>query len=532
MSTIFRNIKKIVNPKLKSCLIFLSLFFILLIPIISNSLIIQTKAVDAVQVDYIFSNANIITVDESNPLEEAIAIKDGKIYAIGTSEEILANYVTEEGYTLHSNGHTIIPGLIDGHTHLMWSANYGGYETLQDAQAIAIAYGYTTLNEKGADGWDRDIQPILDIEANGELRIRLNVFPIYNYAFLDENNESGVVERWYPDKDPILDPGRKFRVPGIKIYSDGAGGNRGLPAMSVPYSPEALEAYQSSSVYGDLYYNQSVLNTAVKTIHDKGFSCAFHSMGDRSTETVLNAIEYALDGETNDNFRHQIEHNSFIREDLIAQALTLNTIHSVRGYFPTYWQVEYEEMFNETVLEWYVNRYSLPDEGLHSYLETDFTWQLYDPDGVSSHRTIKPFLHMWGLVTRKSIDVNGTIHSPVPWLAEHTISVEQALKMMTLEGAYAVKQEDYLGSLEVGKFADLIVLSDDPLTIDPDEIKGLEVYLTMINGTIEFQNPGRTIFSTLGSTGQFGPSLSLSIISMILGFSLILGMTLFKKKSK
>ncbi|MBK5115219.1 MAG: amidohydrolase family protein [Candidatus Heimdallarchaeota archaeon] len=278
--------------------------------------------------------------------------------------------------------------------------------------------------------------------------------------------------------------------------------------------------------------NQSTLNAVVKTIHDKGFSCAFHSMGDRSTETVLNAIEYALDGETNDNYRHQIEHNSFIREDLIAQAQSLNTIHSVRGYFPTYWQVEYAELFNETVLEWYVNRYSLPSEGLHAYLETDFTWEVYDDDDLSGSRNIKPFLHMWGLVTRKSIDHNGTIHTPLPWLAEHTISVEQALKMMTLEGAYAVKQEDYLGSLEAGKFADLIVISDDPLTINHDEIKDIEVYLTMINGTIEYQNPAHSIFSELGNTAVFGPSVGLVMISMIFGFLLILGMTVLKKKSK
>ncbi|MBY8994187.1 MAG: amidohydrolase family protein [Candidatus Heimdallarchaeota archaeon] len=532
MPTIFKSMKKLVKPKLKSFLIFLSLFFTLLIPIFSNSIIIQTKAADAEQVDYIFSNANIITVDEANPLEEAIAIKDGKIHAIGSSEEILAKYYTDEGNTLHSNDHTIMPGLIDGHTHLMWSANYGGFETLQGAQSIAMAFGYTTLNEKGADGWDRDIQPLLDIEAAGELRIRLNVFPIYNLAFLDENNESINVERWYPDRGPILDPGRKFRVPGIKIYSDGAYGNRGLPAMSVPYTPEQLEAFMGTSVYGDLYMNQSTLNAVVKTIHDKGFSCAFHSMGDRSTETVLNAIEYALDGETNDNYRHQIEHNSFIREDLIAQAQSLNTIHSVRGYFPTYWQVEYAELFNETVLEWYVNRYSLPSEGLHAYLETDFTWEVYDDDDLSGSRNIKPFLHMWGLVTRKSIDHNGTIHTPLPWLAEHTISVEQALKMMTLEGAYAVKQEDYLGSLEAGKFADLIVISDDPLTINHDEIKDIEVYLTMINGTIEYQNPAHSIFSELGNTAVFGPSVGLVMISMIFGFLLILGMTVLKKKSK
>jgi predicted amidohydrolase YtcJ len=316
-----------------------------------------------------------------------------------------------------------------------------------------------------------------------------------------------------------------LRVPGVKIYADGASGNRGIPAMSVPYSPEMLELYESSSVYGDLYFEQAELNSIVKTIHDKGFSCAFHSMGDRSTETVLNAIEYALDGATNDEARHQIEHNSFIRQDLIAQALALNTLHSVRGYFPTYWQEDYEDMINnETVLEWYANRYSMPESGLYTYLETDFAWHVYDDDDLSHTRNIKPFLHLWGLVTRSAIDVNGTIHRPNPWLAEHQISVEQALKVMTLEGAYAVKQEDYLGSLEVGKFADLIVLTDDPLSVDPDYLKEMEVLLTMVGGNIEFQYPTLTFTGPCDFTtsSTLGLTTWTSITISVFGFFTII----------
>jgi len=92
---------------------------------------------------------------------------------------------------------------------------------------------------------------------------------------------------------------------------------------------------------------------------------------------------------------------------------------------------------------------------------------------------------MWGLVTRKAIDENGTIHEPDPWVAEHEITVVQALRMMTNEGAYAVKQENYLGTLEVGKYADLIVIDADPLTIDEDDIKDINVMLTMVNGKID-----------------------------------------------
>ncbi|MHA1218766.1 MAG: amidohydrolase family protein, partial [Candidatus Heimdallarchaeaceae archaeon] len=219
-------------------------------------------------------------------------------------------------------------------------------------------------------------------------------------------------------------------------------------------------------------------------------------------------------GTDNDNARHQIEHNSFIREDQIAKALTLNTIHSVRGYFPTYWQQEYADLYSPVWMERTVNRYSLPGEGLHSYLETDFgfLWG-YDEDNWSKSANIRPFLHMWGLVTRKAIDENGSIHSPDPWVAEHTISVEQALRMMTIEGAYAVKQEDYIGSLEIGKYADMIILTADPLTVNEDDIKDIEVMLTMVGGKIEYQWASHT-FLTHYNTSQTSISIWITLLAL------------------
>ncbi|MFW9924107.1 MAG: amidohydrolase family protein [Candidatus Thorarchaeota archaeon] len=468
--------------------IFQTLILLLfIVPIFNSKAVIQTNALKT-EVDYIFYNANIITIDYSNYIVEAMAIKDGIMFSLGTSENILESYTTtlaENSFDM--NKATIIPGIIDGHSHLIISSIGNDAMPFEEAQQKALSFGYTTLNEKTADSWINGTQFLLDAEAADELILRVNAFPVYNLSILDENNKTTIVRRWYPIHAPILDHTRKFRVPGIKIFVDGAYGNRGIPAMTVPYTPELLEIYASSSLYGDLYFNQSGLDSIVDEIQDLGFSCAFHAMGDRAIETVLNAIEFALNGSANDLFRHQIEHNSMMRDDLIEKAISLGTIHSVRGYFPTYWQDEDEGLYNSTILGWYANRYSLPGLGIHSYLETDFGWSVYIENDLTSTRNINPFLHMWGLVTRKAITENGTIIEPHPWIAEHEISAQMALEMMTLEGAYAVKQEDYLGSFENGKYADLVVLSDDPINCDVDAIKDIEVLLTMINGKIEYQ---------------------------------------------
>jgi len=204
----------------------------------------------------------------------------------------------------------------------------------------------------------------------------------------------------------------------------------------------------------------------------------------------------------------------------------------VRGYFPTYWQKEYEEVYPDEWEEWNVNRYSLPGLGIHSYLETDFSWQVYDDDDLSHTRNIKPFLHMWGLVTRKAIDENGTIHEPDPWVAEHEISAQEALRMMTIEGAYAVKQEDYLGSLEVGKFADMIVLTDDPENCDVDGIKDIEVMLTMVGGKIEYQWASHTFPEPYvgTTTAQTGSNAWISLLTIVFCILSLLGGKLLVKK--
>ncbi len=510
---------------MKKSLSFLPVFMLLVFPFILPA--ISQADASPTLVDYIFCNGNIITIDESNPVIQAIAIKDGNIVGLGSTETILQNFATENDTTYDLDGRTIMPGIVDGHSHYMASLFWiGETETIYDSQNIALASGYTTLNEKSVD--HGELAWFQSAEQNGTLRLRVNAFLIYNFAWL-ENNETVLVGGWEGKVDqPVLDPSRKLRIPGFKIYLDGASGNRGFPAMSDPYTQEMIDLWGIINPYGDLYFNQSELNSVVDSYHDKGFSIAVHAMGDRATETILNAIEYALNGTDNDNARHQIEHNSFIREDQITKALTLNTIHSVRGYFPTYWQQDYADLYGPVWMERTVNRYSLPGEGLHSYLETDFGFLYgYDEDDWSRSTNIRPFLHMWGLVTRKAVDENGTIHSLDPWLAEHQITVEQALRMMTIEGAYAVKQEDYIGSLEVGKYADLIVIDDDPLTMNPDNLKDINVLLTMIDGKIEFLWSSHT-FPTPYTNGT---SRTSSVLWISL-FTLFTSMTVIQRRRK
>lgn len=154
----------------------------------------------------------------------------------------------------------------------------------------------------------------------------------------------------------------------------------------------------------------------------------------------------------------------------------------MRGYFNTCDQDVYR-------YPWASNRYALPGLGVHAYLETDYLWG-FDPNDNTRSQVPNPLVQLYGLVTHQQIHPHGPVCEPDPWVAQHVISVEQALRMMTYEPAYAVSQEDVLGTLEPGKFADLIVLSQNPVTIDPDRLKDLEVWMTMVGGHVEYCKRG------------------------------------------
>ncbi len=95
-------------------------------------------------------------------------------------------------------------------------------------------------------------------------------------------------------------------------------------------------------------------------------------------------------------------------------------------------------------------------------------------------------LDLYDWVTRKQIMADGVNFCiPPNWFAAEAITVEEALLLMTINAAYALFMEEKVGSPKPGKFADLIILSDNPLTVDLDSLKDLRVLMTMVGGRVE-----------------------------------------------
>jgi hypothetical protein len=229
------------------------------------------------------------------------------------------------------------------------------------------------------------------------------------------------------------------------------------------------------------------LAAVVSEVQAAGYQAAIHSIGDRAIETVLDAIDVALDGQPN-TYRHRIEHNSFIRPELLTRYGELGIVATVfrlpSRYLqnPSWYRKGFIDMHGEMVQPWFEPHRSLLDAnpGLHVAWHSDW------PNIGRS-----PLHDRHGLVTRQQLTADGvTIYEPPDWVTSEAVTVEEALRMMTIEGAYALFMEDKIGSLKPGKFADLIVLSDNPLTVEPDSLIDLKVLLTMVGGCVEYSAPG------------------------------------------
>jgi predicted amidohydrolase YtcJ len=96
---------------------------------------------------------------------------------------------------------------------------------------------------------------------------------------------------------------------------------------------------------------------------------------------------------------------------------------------------------------------------------------------------LNPLLGIYAAVTRRTLDGK----NPEGWIPEQKISVEDAIKCYTINSAYAAFEEDIKGSIEAGKLADLVVLSDDILKIDPVKIKDVTVEMTIVDGEIIYK---------------------------------------------
>jgi len=516
--------------------------------------------------DMILTNGNIITMNPKKPKAQAIAIKEDKIIAVGTNNQIqkLKGKTTK---IINLEGRTVVPGLTDTHVHILGfgasltNLNLRDITSIKEMQQKLQEQAKKTPEEKWILGgrWDQEkfkekryptrfdldrVAPrnpvflhrvcghtcVVNTKAlkvagitketeppkGGKIDLdpktgeptgilRENAMELIEKAIPKPNEEESeqtcllacqkAVEEGLTTVHWIIESPREIqiiqklrankklpirvyilipvefmnyltklglrtgfgdnmiKIGSIKILTDGSLGAR-TAALTEPYSDEP-------KTKGMTLYTQEELNRLITKAHEANLQLAVHAIGDQAVDMTLTAMEKAFARSPRKNLRHRIEHASLLNRKLIDRMKKLNLVASVQPHFTIsdFWTIN---RLGPKRAKWAYPFKTLIHNGILTTGSSDCPVE-----------PISPLLGIYAAVTRKENQ-------------EERVTVNEALRMYTINAAFPSFEENIKGSIEVGKLADLTVLSCDPEAIASEGIKNIDVEMTIVDGKIVY----------------------------------------------
>jgi hypothetical protein len=534
-------------------------------------------------VDLIFFGGDILTMDDNQPVVEAIAVEDGRITAIGTKENII-KLRTWKTKIVNLQGKTLMPGLIEAHCHPIATAvlsqvvNISGFTYNSRAEIMATISAAVEKASPGkwvlAFGWDpvlvKDLRnptlaeldsistevPIFiltqmmhqafvnnavyktakitrntpdppgggsflkDVDGNlngviyefsalqkilkkmpktpqGTAELLLNLqyaqyakagyttiaalgpvniagYPLNFMASLSRNADVPVRSFVYPLKKqldrsawPSGYGNDHFRIKGVKLYMDGSPYTGGA-AFAEPYlnTEVTLKRMKLQSNHrGKVNYSEASLLQTLTKYHNAGYQIAIHAQGEIAIQMILNAFTEIMENYPRPDHRHRLEHNALITKNQIIQAQKLGLTLSFFMDHVYYYGEQLPQIVGPDRAARFMPLGSAFAVGHRASIHTD-----------NPATPVDPFRVISTAVTRKTKD-RGDILGPT-----ERVTINDALKAVTINAAWQLFEDDQRGSITVGKAADFVLLSHNPLRIQPENIKNISALCTWIDG--------------------------------------------------
>ena len=536
--------------------------------------------------DRIFYNGQIKTLDDQYPMVSAVAVKNGIVMAVGSDEEMkaLAGPATE---MVDLKGAFMCPGLIDSHMHLLLLSNklrrtdIGVAKTFKECMDIMAKAAEA---KKGTDGWAmgigfnqddwtdcNEVPTRLDLdkacgdvpayieracghiatlntkamelmgmmnEKEGESQYKLRYFedgtpngvlcedtvrlveedfpvptvpemkqlilmganyiaskglagvhsddlnlvvpvkdmPVILQAYkeLSEADELPIrvhqqcrmlnlpmIEKFCSEYKVRTKWGKNFTIGDIKIMGDGS-----LGAHTAVLRGEYKNAPDD---HGIPLHDDEELYAMFRVAHNAGYPIVVHVIGDGAMDQVVNGYELVMNENPKPNMRHGIIHCQIMDEAQQDRFVKLNLLAYAQPVF-----VRYDSQ--------------IVDDCVGSELaKTSYNWRRYIDLGVHMSggsdcpvEDCDPLANMYYAVTRMGMDGK-------PWYPENAVTMEEALRMFTIEGAYSAFEEAERGSITIGKYADFTVLDKNIMENPPEELLNTKVLMTVVNGKTVYE---------------------------------------------
>ena len=319
-------------------------------------------------------------------------------------------------------------------------------DALLEAQKICTALGLTTVSDAGLD--KQVIELIDSLQQAGTLDMRI-------YAMIS-NREANL--DYYLNKGKIKTD--RLNVQSVKVYADGALGSRGA-ALKQDYSDQ-------HDHFGALVIGVEAYKDLAKRIEKAGYQMNTHAIGDSANRFVLQTYAKTLESESNRRWR--VEHAQVITDNDFEYFKNENIIPSIQPTHATsdmYWAED--RLGKDRIKGAYAYKTLLEKSGRVA-LGTDFPVE-----------RVSPFLTFYAAVSRQDTKQ----YPEGGFNKENGLTREETLKGMTIWAAYSNFEDTEKGSIEVGKYADFIILGDNIMTIDQKEIPNIKVKETYINGVAQ-----------------------------------------------
>lgn len=315
----------------------------------------------------------------------------------------------------------------------------------RDALKVFAEAGYTTVTDLALGlplpTQEDHIKLMRDVSNAPDAIVRLQGFVVTNLL----------------DKIPELQKQNNdmFKILGLKIWADGS---------IQGYTAAMKENYKNSDTKGTLNFNQGQLTELVMNARKQGIQVAVHANGDQAIEDTLTAFEKAQEVYPSNDPRFRIEHASIVDPTQWQRVANVKATPSFTEHHVYYWGDAFEDtILGDPRAEWLDAAKSAKDLGLKFSFNDD------------TLAPARPLLFIQVAATRKTDDGRELN-------AKQKISIDDAIKGVTLYPAWQSFREKELGSLETGKFADFVILDQNPKKIDVNKIKDIKVVGRWLNG--------------------------------------------------
>jgi hypothetical protein len=293
-----------------------------------------------------------------------------------------------------------------------------------------------------------------DLHAAGRLRLRVYAFGTDGFGSRPGSAlvQSGVHTGFGDDR---------LQIGAYKVVTDGStSGPTG--ATREPYASNSDDS-------GILYWQQHELEDMVDKAHRGGFQVTVHAVGDRAIENYLDAIGRAMEAFPREGLRHRIEHCAILAPDLRPRVRRLGMVPAMQPAF--FWEFGdgYIVNYGRQRADWFFPVKTMLAMGVIVAGSSDAP--------VTDHR---PLFGIEQAMTRATN--GGDCCGP-----DERLDLDAAIRLHTINGAYASFEERKKGSIEVGKLADLVVLSADITRVPPPELRDVPITMTIVGGQVEYE---------------------------------------------